>query len=229
MALILSIESATSVCSVALHQNGNFLGLMELNQENVHAKKLLLLIESLFKNLGINTKDLDAVAVSSGPGSYTGLRIGVSVAKGLVYAHDIPLIGVDTLLALAHQIIPVSSDGDVIIPLIDARRMEVYTSIVSYRGEIIESPHPLILNDNPFLEYLNNGKVYFIGDGVEKLKEILDHQNAVFPNVLNSSKSMGTLAFEKFQKNEFEDLAYFEPNYLKEFRVIASKKNPLII
>lgn len=229
MALILSIESATSVCSVALHQNGEFLGLMEINQENVHAKKLVLLIESLVQNLGFMTKDLDAVAVSSGPGSYTGLRIGVSIAKGLSYALDIPLIGVDTLTTLAHQVIPLCGDGDVIIPMLDARRMEIYMSIVSSNGEIIEASQPLIVENNPFLKYLNNGKVYFIGDGVGKLRSILDHENALFPNVLNSSKSMGGLAFVKFQKKEFEDLAYFEPNYLKEFRVIASKKNPLVI
>lgn len=229
MPLILSIESATSVCSVALHQNGKLLGLMELHQENIHAKKLMLLIESLFQKLGINSKDLAAVAVSSGPGSYTGLRIGASIAKGIAYGNDLPLIGVDTLLALAHQLISVCSEGDIIIPMMDARRMEVYTSIVSSSGEIIKSSHPLIVDDNPFLGYLSNVKVYFIGDGVDKLREILTHPNAVFPNVLNSSKSMGELAYEKFQKNEFEDIAYFEPNYLKEFRVIASKKNPLII
>jgi tRNA threonylcarbamoyladenosine biosynthesis protein TsaB len=229
MPLILSIESATSVCSVALHEGGKLLGLMELHQENAHAKKLMLLIESLFRKLGLNSKDLAAVAVSSGPGSFTGLRIGVSVAKGLAYAHNIPLIGVDTLLALAHQLIPVCSDGDHVIPMMDARRMEVYAAIMSFRGEIIESPHPLIVEENLFLDYLNKGKVYFIGDGVEKLREILVHPNAVFPNVLNSSKSMGELAFEKFQNNMFEDIAYFEPNYLKEFRVIASKKNPLMI
>lgn len=229
MALILSIESATSVCSVALHQNGEFLGLMELNQENVHAKKLMILIESLFDKLGLNTKGLDAVAVSSGPGSYTGLRIGVSIAKGLAYAHNIPLIGLDTLNALAHQVIPFCSIGDVIVPMLDARRMEIYMSIVSSGGEIIEASQPLIVEENPFLKYLNTGKVYFIGDGVGKLRGILDHQNALFPNVLNSSKSMGGLAFVKYQRKEFEDLAYFEPNYLKEFRVIASKKNPLII
>ena len=229
MPLILSIESATSVCSVALHHDGKLLGLMELHQENIHAKKLMLLIDSLFRKLNIESKELSAVAISSGPGSYTGLRIGVSIAKGLAYAHNIPLIGVDTLLALSHQLLPVCSDGDLIIPMIDARRMEVYTSIVSSGGEIIKSSHPLIVEDNPFLDYLEKVKVYFIGDGVEKLKEVLAHPNAVFHNVLNSSKSMGKLAFEKFQKKEFEDIAYFEPNYLKEFRVIASKKNPLII
>jgi tRNA threonylcarbamoyladenosine biosynthesis protein TsaB len=229
MALILSIESATSVCSVALHRNGEFLGLMELNQENVHAKKLMLLIESLFHRLELNTKDLHAVAVSSGPGSYTGLRIGVSIAKGLSFAHDIPLIGIDTLSALAYQVIPICVNGDVIVPMLDARRMEIYMSIVASNGEIIEASQPLVVEDNPFLKYLNKGKVYFIGDGVEKLRGILDHQNAFFPNVLNSSRSIGGLAFVKYQKKEFEDLAYFEPNYLKEFRVIASKKNPLII
>lgn len=229
MVLILSIESATTVCSVALHQNGEILGLMEINQENVHAKKLMLLIESLFAKLGLNTKNLNAVAVSSGPGSYTGLRIGVSIAKGLAFAHDIPLIGIDTLNALAQQVIPFCGSGDVIIPMLDARRMEIYMSIVSSSGEIIEASQPLIVEENPFLKYLNNGKVYFIGDGVGKLRAILDHQNAFFPNVLNSSKSMGGLAFGKYKKKEFEDLAYFEPNYLKEFRVIASKKNPLII
>lgn len=229
MPLILSIESATSICSVSVHNEGKLLGLVELQGENIHAKKLMLLIESLFQKTGLEFKDLSAIAVSSGPGSYTGLRIGVSIAKGLAYALDLPLIGVDTLLALAHQLIPGCNDGDLIIPMIDARRMEVYTSIVSSKGELIKSSFPLIVEDNLFLEYLQKCKVYFIGDGVEKLKGVLAHPNAVFPKVLNSSKSMGELVFGKFQRIEFEDIAYFEPNYLKEFRVIASKKNPFII
>ncbi|MCH6201433.1 tRNA (adenosine(37)-N6)-threonylcarbamoyltransferase complex dimerization subunit type 1 TsaB [Aquiflexum sp. LQ15W] len=229
MALILSIESATSICSVALHREGKLLRLSELDQENTHAKQLMLLVEGMFNESGLKPSDLSAVAISSGPGSYTGLRIGVSVAKGLAFAFNIPLIAVDTLEALAFQAFPLSGLNDFVIPLLDARRMEVYTSIFGFDGKLIESSHPLEIEGNPFLNYLNTSKVFFLGDGLKKLLDILDHENSIFLPNLNSASSIGFLAYKKFINKSFEDIAYFEPNYLKEFRVLASKKNPLLI
>lgn len=229
MSLILSIETSTSVCSVSLHQEGKLLGLFELDHENAHGKNLLPLIDDLFKFNGLISSDLNAVAVSSGPGSYTGLRIGVSVAKGLAYAHNIPLISVDSLHAMAHRLIGIAGKKGTVIPMIDARRMEVYISIFHSTGKLVKGPHPLIIEENPFMEYLNSGRVFFLGDGVGKLREILEHENAVFSDLVSSSTSVGEIAYKKYLINEFVDTAYFEPNYLKDFKVIASKKNLLII
>lgn len=229
MALILSIETSTSICSVALHREGKLLSVFELHEENAHAGKLMLLIEDLFRRSGFGPKDLEAVAVSAGPGSYTGLRIGVSLAKGFAYAQNIPLIGVDALQALAGRALPFCSPQDLVIPMLDARRMEIYTSVIGGHGSVIDPSHPLVVENNPFEKYLSKGKVYFLGDGLPKLKHLLVHENAVFLSIFNSAVSVGELAYEKFIKEQFEDIAYFEPNYLKDFRVIPSKKNPLLL
>lgn len=229
MALILSIETSTSVCSVALHDSGHLVAIVELHQDNVHSQKLMLLIEDLMKRAGSNSEDLKAVAVSSGPGSYTGLRIGVSVAKGFAFAHDIPLIGVDTLQALAKRVIPFLKEDEKIVPMLDARRMEVYTAIYNKHLEPVELLSARIIeSENPFLNYLDEGNLFFLGDGVKKLKDILGHPRSVFLDWYPSAISLGELAFEKFQMKNFEDVAYFEPNYLKDFKVISSKKNLLI-
>lgn len=229
MALILSLETATSVCSVALHERGRLIALMELHQDNVHSQKLMLLVEDIFDKAGLKPSDLSAVSVSSGPGSYTGLRIGVSIAKGLAFAHDIPLIGIGTLEALAYQAICFLGEGEHLVPMMDARRMEVYMSVFNADFIQVEPVQPRVIEANPFIEYLNQGKVFFLGDGVDKLKDVLSHQNAVFLKNLNSATSVGELAYQKFENKDFVDLAYFEPNYLKDFRVIASKKNPLLL
>lgn len=228
MALILSIETATKVCSVALHQKGILLGMSETHLENVHSQMIMGLISSLLDQLGVEVEKLDAIAVSSGPGSYTGLRIGVSVAKGLAFALDIPMVGISSLEALASQAIPFCEKSDHIIPMIDARRMEVYAIVTDGDGCIVEKASPVVLESSPFECYLETGLVYFLGDGAEKAKEVCIHQNARFLSNLNSSKALGELAYKKFVGSEFEDLAYFEPNYLKEFRVLSSKKNPFL-
>lgn len=228
MALILSIETATKVCSVAVHQKGILLGMNEIHLDNIHSQKIMGLISSLLDQLNIEVEKLDAVAVSSGPGSYTGLRIGVSVAKGLAYALNIPLIDIPSLDALASQVIPFCEKNDHIIPMIDARRMEVYAIVANSDGVIVEKASPVILEGNPFISYLETGLVYFLGDGAEKAKEVLKHQNARFLSKFNSSNALGGLAYQKFVDSDFEDLAYFEPNYLKEFRVLSSKKNPFL-
>ncbi|SDY75989.1 MULTISPECIES: tRNA (adenosine(37)-N6)-threonylcarbamoyltransferase complex dimerization subunit type 1 TsaB [Rhodonellum] len=229
MALILSIETATAVCSVALHEDGRLMAFHELHQDNVHARSLMGLVRNVFEQAGLEKTALDAVAVSSGPGSYTGLRIGVSVAKGLAYALDKPVIGVGTLEALAFRAIPFSDSTDTIIPMLDARRMEVYALVMDGLGDTLISPQPFILEDNPFMEYLEKGKVFFLGDGVPKSKEILSHPNSRFVPLFNSSQSIGELAYKKFLKADFESLAYFEPNYIKEFRIVKSKKNPFLV
>jgi tRNA threonylcarbamoyladenosine biosynthesis protein TsaB len=229
MAFILSIESSTTICSVAIHEKGTLVGLFELHQDNVHAQKLMLLVEGLMGRVGLKSDELQAIAVSSGPGSYTGLRIGVSIAKGLAFAHDIPLIGVDTLEAMARQVIPFVQEGDLVIPMMDARRMEVYMAVYDAYLRKLEPVEPRVIESNPFLKYLKEKRVFFLGDGVKKLREILYHPNSVFLDKFNSATSVGEIAYRKFEERVFEDIAYFEPNYLKEFRVVASKKNPFLV
>ncbi|GHB53241.1 tRNA (adenosine(37)-N6)-threonylcarbamoyltransferase complex dimerization subunit type 1 TsaB [Mongoliitalea lutea] len=230
MALILSIETATQVCSVAIHKDGACLNILESNQENAHARQLMLSIEQLLKLENITSSQLDAIAVSTGPGSYTGLRIGVSVAKGLAFALDKPVIAVDTLQALAQRAKPYIADENTwIVPMIDARRMEVYTAVLDPNMNLVEEVHPLILEETSFQQYLEQGEVHFLGDGSSKFQELIQHPNARFHVEQNSAASIGVLAYEKFLRQDFADLAYFEPNYLKEFRVLASKKNPLFL
>ncbi|MGY6522614.1 MAG: tRNA (adenosine(37)-N6)-threonylcarbamoyltransferase complex dimerization subunit type 1 TsaB [Mongoliitalea sp.] len=230
MALILSIETATQVCSVAIHNDGTCLNFLESNQENAHARQLMLSIEQLLMEENIASKQLDAIAVSAGPGSYTGLRIGVSVAKGLAFALDKPVIVVDTLQALAQRAIPyVAHEKSWIVPMIDARRMEVYTAVFDARMNVVIEVHPLILEQTTFQQFLEEGEVHFLGDGSSKFQELIQHTNARFHPEQNSAISIGVLAYQKFLRQDFADLAYFEPNYLKEFRVLASKKNPLFL
>lgn len=226
---ILSIETASQICSVAVHQDGVLLGHSELNIANAHSAKLLPLVESLFFEIQIGFGEIDAVGVSAGPGSYTGLRIGISTAKGICFAQDVPLIGVDTLAALAFQATGFVEPDTLIIPMMDARRSEIYTAIFSSEGAMLSPSHALVVEANPFLDLLENTKVYFLGDGVGKLKNVLHHPNAVFLEATNSALGVGGIAYKKYLNREFEDIAYFEPNYLKEFRVITSKKNPLAI
>lgn len=228
MGLILSIETATSVCSVALHeQDGTLVGIAEIIQENVHAQKLMPLIEALLQQVGAKRGQLRAVAVSSGPGSYTGLRIGVSTAKGLAYALDLPLIGVDTLDALARQAASFVEPSDTVVPMIDARRMEVYCKVLD--GEMKEQAPlaPVVVDEGTFDSYLISGRVFFLGDANQKVKKVIMHENAVFTSLYNSANTVGEIAAVRLKNGEFEDVAYFEPNYLKEFRVLKSKKNLL--
>ncbi|TVP43059.1 MAG: tRNA (adenosine(37)-N6)-threonylcarbamoyltransferase complex dimerization subunit type 1 TsaB [Mongoliibacter sp.] len=229
MSLILSVETATNNCSVALHENGTLIHLHENNEPNSHGRLIVKMIESLFTNAGVKVKDLQAVAVSKGPGSYTGLRIGVSTAKGISFGLGIPIIAVDTLKALAKQAVSESlSENKLIVPMIDARRMEVYTAIYDHSLKIIQPLSPVIVEENIFEKYLENFEITFLGDGMNKLKDILKHPNAIFLDCENSAKTIGELAFTKYANGEFEDLAYFEPNYLKDFQVLKSKKNLLL-
>lgn len=187
-----------------------------------HAEKLHVYIEEVLKEAKINSEQLQAIAVSKGPGSYTGLRIGVSAAKGLAYALNIPLISVSTLQALAKQ---VEADSGLIVPMLDARRLEVYSAIFDINNRLLRKIEAQILDENSFEEQLNIGKVFFIGDGVAKTKTLLSHANAIFiENKLPSAEQMSALSFDKYKKSDIEDVAYFEPYYLKDF--VALKPKP---
>ena len=187
-----------------------------------HAEKLHVYVDEVLKEAKISTLQLDAIAVSKGPGSYTGLRIGVSAAKGLAFALNIPLISVSTLEALAHQ---VKADSGLIIPMLDARRLEVYSAIFDTQFNSIRAIEAQVLDETSFQSYLSENKVYFIGDGVAKTKALLDNNNAVFiENKLPSADQMSALSFNKYKKSDTEDVAYFEPYYLKDFVAIKSKK-----
>jgi tRNA threonylcarbamoyladenosine biosynthesis protein TsaB len=220
---ILGIETATTNCSVSLSKNGETIVLKEDYGKNYsHAERLHVYIDAVLKEAKINSSDLDAIAISKGPGSYTGLRIGVSAAKGLCFSLDKPLISIATLEALAHQ---VTANNGVVVPMLDARRMEVYSAIFDTEHNQIRDTEAQILNENSFSEYLEKGTVYFIGDGVEKTKALINHPNAVFvENKLPSSNDMSLLAYNKYKKSYTEDVAYFEPYYLKDFVAFKSTK-----
>ncbi|MDT0689315.1 tRNA (adenosine(37)-N6)-threonylcarbamoyltransferase complex dimerization subunit type 1 TsaB [Salegentibacter sp. F188] len=216
MAIILCLETATTNCSVAIAKDGIVLALKEdYNNNYSHAEKLHVFIEEILKENDLRTKDLDAVAISKGPGSYTGLRIGVSAAKGLCFSLDIPLISVPTLTSLAHQ---VASEEGLIIPLLDARRMEVYSAVFNKNFEQIRETKAEVLDNDSYRSYLDNQKVHFIGNGVEKFQKICTHPNAFFiDSKMPSAREMASLANDKYQISDMEDVAYFEPYYLKNF------------
>lgn len=227
MAVILSIETSTSLCSVAVHEDGGLISLKELNEPGAHSEKLMGMIDSVLLEAHLEYAQLDAIAVSEGPGSYTGLRIGVSTAKGLAYALEKPLIGINTLQAIASS--RVYQKDEIGIAVLDARRMEVYSQAFDQNLTELSPIESVILDDDAYSSYLRSYKVYFSGDAVEKVKSVINHENAVFlENSGLSSLHMGKLAFEKFVLGDFEELAYFVPNYLKEFKALQSKKNPLL-
>ncbi len=212
---ILNIETSTKNCSVALAKEGNTIFIKEIAEQNFsHSEKLHLFIDEVLKQAGISYKELSAIALSKGPGSYTGLRIGASTAKGLCFALDIPLIALDSLQILALQV--THKDG-LIIPMIDARRMEVYTATFDSNHNKISDTQALIIDENSFSQITQ--KTYFIGDGAEKCKPFLQRENLIFLDqiIYPSAQEMSLLSYEKFVAQEFENIAYFEPFYLKEF------------
>lgn len=227
--MILSIETATRVCSVALHRSGVLIGFQELLLEKSHSTHLAVMIEQLLSNCQVEMGNLEAIAVSKGPGSYTGLRIGVATAKGICYALGIPLIGVNTLIAMAHQLVDVPLGVDYLCPMIDARRMEVYCTIVNMDFEVESGTNAVVVNEGSFQEWLQQGKVLFFGNGAEKCQPILQGSNSVFMTGHHpTASSMGPLAAAEFVKGAFEDLGYFEPFYLKEFRTAVPKDKTIL-
>ncbi|MCB2197460.1 MAG: tRNA (adenosine(37)-N6)-threonylcarbamoyltransferase complex dimerization subunit type 1 TsaB [Bacteroidetes bacterium] len=234
MARILNIETSTMICSVSVSKDGEAAAVRESNEEKSHAKKLTLFIEEIMDELNMTFDAIDAVAISKGPGSYTGLRIGVSTAKGICYAKDKPLIAVNTLQSMAYGLIhseeikkyPEHNDKLLIVPMIDARRMEVYSAFFSSEGEFIREVKAEIIDEESYQDLLPNHKMIFFGDGSDKIKEVVKHENAVFiDDIYPSAKYMAKLSEAAFNEKNFEDVAYFEPFYLKDFIATVPKKN----
>ncbi len=223
MALILNLETATTNCSVSLAKDGEVVAIKEHDTPNYsHSEQLHVFIEEVLKEAGIDRHALDAVAVSKGPGSYTGLRIGVSAAKGLCFALDLPLISVPTLKSMAAQV--EGAEVDFIVPMLDARRMEVYATIFDKHLQEVRATKAEIIDGDSFHEYLSTGKVLLVGSGAEKCIGEIAHENVVFnTEIVPSSRDMGKLSFKKFKASDFENVAYFEPYYLKDFMVQRKK------
>jgi tRNA threonylcarbamoyladenosine biosynthesis protein TsaB len=220
MALIIHIETATKVCSVALSDGSEIIAIRESNILNSHSSLITNFVDQVIKEAGKSLNSLDAVSVSMGPGSYTGLRIGASTAKGLCYSLDKPLIAINTLKAMANGFISEGNyESALFCPMIDARRMEVYCGFFNTQNKVIAPVSAVIIDENSFSELLSENTIYFFGDGAEKCKSILSQQkNAFFDGDFNtSSKFLISLAEEKFKNKEFENTAYFEPFYLKDF------------
>ena len=222
MSFILNIETATKNCSVSIAKNGETIICKEIAEDGYsHAEKVHVFIEDIMQASGISVQDLTAIAVSQGPGSYTGLRIGVSAAKGLCFALNIPLIAVDTLQTLASQ--ANVSDGK-IIPMIDARRMEVYSEVFSADLEIERPIEAEVITEDSFAAY--TGTIYFVGDCAEKCKPVLTKENFVFLEEIKypSAAAMSKISYDKYQKSDTVDVAYFEPYYLKDFMMAPPSK-----
>ena len=223
---ILYIETATDVCSVALSRGAEVIGLKEEAGGNNHAKHLLPFVDEVLKQGGCTVSDLNGVAVSVGPGSYTGLRIGVSTAKGIAYTAGIPVMAVGTLESIAQGARESWTDASAeplqIVPMLDARRMEVFTTRYSFDMQSLEEVSAKIVDENTFAELLSEHKVLFCGNGMPKCREILSaNSNAFFAEVPVSAKNMLPAALRKWQNSDFENVAYFEPFYLKEY--VAAK------
>lgn len=223
MPLILNIETATQHCSVSLARNGNTIAIRESDEKNIHAAKVTVFSDEVCMEAGIKMNQLDAVAVSMGPGSYTGLRIGVSAAKGFCYALEIPLIAIPTLQSMALTASAIKrEEGILYCPMIDARRMEVYTSLFDLENNEVKKTEALIIDEKSFDEELKRNKIIYFGDGAEKCRDILDTKGMVFlDGIKPTASSMAVISYNKFKAGVFEDLAYFEPYYLKDF--IAGK------
>ncbi|MDD3739020.1 MAG: tRNA (adenosine(37)-N6)-threonylcarbamoyltransferase complex dimerization subunit type 1 TsaB [Lentimicrobiaceae bacterium] len=227
MAIILSIETATNVCSTSIIRDNEVVISKHDHLPNTHAKNLMLFIQKIIDESNISLNDLDAVAVSEGPGSYTGLRIGFSSAKGFCYALDIPLITVSTLKGIAfsakQQFIKTGNIEDYkLIPMIDAGRMEVYTAVYNQNLITETEPHPLILNENSF-ENINNKTLVFAGNGCNKFSKIVSKSNYVFfDDISCNAETIGLIAQEKYRLKQFADTAYSEPFYLKQFEAKKS-------
>jgi len=219
MALILSIESSTSVCSAALHDKGKLVASSEIYIPQSASAQLAVMIENLFASASLSKDALSAVSVSAGPGSYTGLRIGVALAKGLCFSLDIPLLSVNTLAVMSNYVRSSGCNG-FLCPMIDARRMEVYCLLVDNSDFLINETEAKVIDESSFRSNLEQNVIYFFGDGAAKCKSVIKHPNAVFlDDIVPLASAMGQLSYKKFLENQVENLVAFEPTYLKEFLV----------
>lgn len=237
---IILIETSTVLCSTALMQNGKIISYKESTQPKAHASLTAVFIDEMLRENGLTLNGCAGVCVSMGPGSYTGLRVGVSTAKGLCFGGKIPLLAVGTLDTLVYQAIESTGNGDMlkadgnstssrscwkyIVPMIDARRMEVYTAVFSPDGRQLTPTEPKIIDGNSFAEQLSEGPVLFVGDAAEKCSTVIQHSNAHFMQCCPKASAMAAPALAAFKAGRFEDVAYFEPFYLKEFVATTSKK-----
>jgi tRNA threonylcarbamoyladenosine biosynthesis protein TsaB len=227
LALILNIETSTTLCSVSLAESGKVISLKESNEGYTHAENLHVFIQKVLAEGGKKTRDLNAVAVGSGPGSYTGLRIGVSSAKGLAYALQIPLIAVNSLQIMGAFALSQVPQNALLCPMLDARRMEVYTAIFDQGLDFVKETSAEILDEKD-LSFFNTGKpICFFGEGMPKCRSVLEKiEGASFlDGIIPSSSALGELSYQKFISKTFEDVAYFEPFYLKDFLIKESKKS----
>jgi len=229
--LLLSIDTSIRGCSVAVHNDTGLLAAYDLFTDKSSSAMLTTLMRDSVTHAGFELSDIDAIVVAKGPGSYTGLRVGVSTAKGLCYALDKPLIAINTLQAMALQLAPFFP-GHLLCPMIDARRMEVYAAVLDENNAFVRETQAVIMNENSFEDLLADHKVVFFGDGAAKCKPILEkHSNAVFPamDIKPSAKTVGQLGTVAFQNGQFEDVAAFEPYYLKDFMSPAPRKASTLV
>ncbi|MCU0441393.1 MAG: tRNA (adenosine(37)-N6)-threonylcarbamoyltransferase complex dimerization subunit type 1 TsaB [Bacteroidia bacterium] len=227
MPVILCLETSTPVCSVAIASESGLLSLVEDVTENRHASHLTIYIEQALQQAGLNLQQVDAIAVSKGPGSYTGLRVGVSTAKGFCYALKIPLLGVGTLQGLALQMAPYVANEPkaLLIPMLDARRMEVYNQLFNAYGNALGNAEATVVDSYSFLEILDEHTVYFAGPGAPKCSPVIQHPNAIFlPDIRCSASSLFAPALALLNNQQVEDVAYMEPFYLKDFVGTTPKK-----
>ena len=233
MEKIILIETSTALCSVALAENGTITAYRESSAAKAHASLTAVFVQEVLAERGVTLADCDAVCVSMGPGSYTGLRVGVSTAKGLCFGSGKPLLAVGTLDTLVAQAVSPATEYRYIVPMIDARRMEVYAAVFKIATTPEESRNdveqltetaPAIIDENSFAEYLEQGHVLFIGDGAGKCADVIKHPNAHFCQCHPKASSMLQPALEAYRRQDFKDIAYFEPFYLKEFVATVSKK-----
>ncbi len=232
--MILCIETATNICSVALCDQGKILDSRESSVDKSHATLLTLFIGELLRKAGIEAESLSAVTISKGPGSYTGLRIGVSTAKGLTYGAGIPLIAISTLESMFYGLIERETmqkkrdKHTLYCPMIDARRMEVYSALFNQQGELVKEISAEVIEEDSYQELLKKGKIIFFGNGADKCSEIISHKNAIFvPGFELSAEFLALPSNRALEKKKFEDIAYFEPYYLKDFIATIPRKNIL--
>ena len=234
MMITLALETSSPVCSIALHDvaDGRLIGQSELRLEKSHSTHLTVLIEQLLENTGHALTNLAAVAVSDGPGSYTGLRIGAAAAKGLCFALDIPLVAVGTLGALAAQVAAVTAgvEETLFCPMLDARRMEVYTALYTHDGQEVLAPAPLILAPGALAEQLSRRRVLCFGNGAAKFRPLVAEQSNIgfLAGIEPSAVAVGALGMAAFRRREFQDVAYYEPFYLKEVYTTTPKPSALV-
>lgn len=223
---LLCLETSSEICSVALAHGADCIALKECDTNNSHAKNIIPFVEEVLQQASLSKEQLNAIAVGVGPGSYTGLRIGVSTAKGLAYSLNLPVIAISTLECIAE---PYLNLADHCRPMIDARRMEVFTALYDHNGQLLEEPNAKIVDENSFSEELTNFKTIFCGNGAAKCENLLSrYPNAIFKTDALSARNMAPIAYRKFQQEQFEDVAYFEPFYLKDYVAAKPKVKGLV-